>query len=170
MPQIREYLDATDRAQLIDLWRTVFGYETAHNDPALAIAKKCDANDHLFFVAELDGRVIGSAMAGYDGHRGWLYAVAVHPSHRRAGLGSRLVRHAERTLAAAGCMKINLQLLAANEATAAFYQTMGYVIEPRVSMGKVLQENLPFSNTNPFGGLKNGAGQTVTKPPKQQGP
>ena len=158
MPQIREYLDATDRAQVIDLWCTVFGYETAHNDPALAIAKKCDANDHLFFVAELDGRVIGSAMAGYDGHRGWLYAVAVHPNHRRAGLGSRLVRHAERALAAAGCLKINLQLLAANEATAAFYQAMGYVIEPRISMGKVLHENVLPPNASQIVRSATGAG------------
>lgn len=170
MPHIREYLDTTDRAQLVDLWRTVFGYETAHNDPALAIARKLEADDHLLFVAELDGRVIGSAMAGYDGHRGWLYAVAVKPEHRRAGLGSRLVRHAERALAAAGCLKINLQLLAVNEATAAFYQAMGYVIEARVSMGKVLHENLPSPNTNPVGGPQDAAGQTVTAPPKQQCP
>ena len=81
-------------------------------------------------------------MAGYDGHRGWLYAIAVHPDWRRSGLGSRLVRHAERALAGLGCMNINLQLLATNSATVDFYESIGYVVEPRVSMGTVLHENV----------------------------
>ena len=143
MLNLREYNDATDRQQVISLWRTVFGYETAHNDPSLAIAKKLNANDSLFFVAEDAGALVGTAMAGYDGHRGWLYAIAVHPDHRRAGLGSRLVRHAEQALISVGCMKVNLQLLAANEPTAAFYKSLGYAVEPRISMGKVFQENVP---------------------------
>ena len=143
MPNPREYNDATDREQVMSLWRTVFGYETAHNEPSLAISKKIDANDHLFFVAEDKDTLVGTAMAGYDGHRGWLYAIAVHPNCRRAGLGSRLVRHAEQALVSVGCMKVNLQLLATNEATAAFYKSIGYIFEPRISMGKVLHENVP---------------------------
>ena len=143
MPNLREYYDATDREQVISLWRTVFGYETAHNEPSLAIAKKLEASDHLFFVAEAKGKLVGTAMAGYDGHRGWLYAIAVHPNCRRTGLGSRLVRHAEQALVSVGCMKVNLQLLATNEATAAFYKSIGYTVEPRISMGKVLLENVP---------------------------
>lgn len=143
MPNLREYNDSTDREQVISLWGAVFGYETAHNDPSLAIAKKLRANDHLFFVADDEGQLVGSAMAGYDGHRGWLYAIAVHPDYRRTGLGSRLVRQAEEALVAAGCMKVNLQLLATNEATAAFYKSLGYAVEPRISMGRVLHENVP---------------------------
>ena len=143
MPHLREYHDATDRDGVITLWRTVFGYETAHNDPSLAIARKLEVNDHLFFIAEEGNRLVGTAMAGYDGHRGWLYAIAVHPECRRTGLGSLLVRQAERALASIGCMKINLQLLATNEATAAFYRSLGYAVEPRISMGKVLHENVP---------------------------
>ena len=143
MPNLREYNDATDREQVMSLWRTVLGYETAHNEPSLAISKKIDANDNLFFVAEDKGKLVGTAMAGYDGHRGWLYAIAVHPNCRRAGLGSRLVRHAEQALVSVGCMKVNLQLLATNEATAAFYKSIGYTVEPRISMGKVLHENVP---------------------------
>ena len=141
-PHLREYIDALDRVQVIALWRTVFGYEIAHNEPALAIRKKTDVNDHMFFVAEDNSTIVGTAMAGYDGHRGWLYAAAVHPNHRRVALGSRLVRHAEQALAAAGCMKVNLLLLGSNEATASFYRSMGYTVEPRISMGKVLHENV----------------------------
>jgi len=143
MMNLREYNDNTDRKQVISLWHAVFGYETAHNEPSLAITKKVKANDKLFFVAEANGAVVGTAMAGYDGHRGWLYAIAVHPDSRRAGVGSKLVRHAERALASLGCMKVNLQLLASNEATAAFYRSLGYAVEPRTSMGKVLHENVP---------------------------
>ena len=91
------------------------------------------------------GRIVGTAMAGYDGHRGWLYSIAVHPACRRAGLGAALVQTAEAALTRAGCLKINLQLLATNTATAAFYEALGYAVEPRVSMGKVLRANLPVA-------------------------
>ena len=138
MPTIRQYRDNIDRIQVVELWRQVFGYETAHNEPNLAISKKIAINDGLFFVAVEANEVIGTIMAGYDGHRGWLYSVAVDPNRRLAGLGRSLVQHAESALADLGCMKVNLQLLASNEATAAFYKSVGYCVEPRVSMGKVL--------------------------------
>lgn len=140
---ITPYQDPVHRNAVIALWRTVFGYETAHNDPALAIDKKRAANDGLLFVAQQGAGVLGTVMAGYDGHRGWLYAVAVAPTARRQGLGAALVRHAEVALAARGCMKINLQLLASNEATTAFYRSLGYQVEPRISMGRVLMQNVP---------------------------
>jgi ribosomal protein S18 acetylase RimI-like enzyme len=143
MTVVRKYFDATDRSQVIALWCDVFGYETAHNEPSLAIEKKLGERDGLFFVAESEGTVVGTAIAGYDGHRGWLYSVAVRQDHRRSGMGSSLVHHAERALAAAGCMKINLQVLSSNRATAAFYESLGYGVEPRISMGKVLLENVP---------------------------
>lgn len=142
MQAIRQYEDSTDRSHVIELWRTVFGSETAHNAPALAISKKIATNDGMFFVASEESNIIGTVMAGYDGHRGWLYAVAVHPAHRCNGLGSRLVRFAEAALTEVGCMKINLQLLATNEATAVFYKSLGYSVEPRLSMGKVLHTNV----------------------------
>ncbi|MBL9117640.1 MAG: GNAT family N-acetyltransferase [Verrucomicrobiaceae bacterium] len=72
-----------------------------------------------------------------------LYSVAVHPEHRKQGIGSRLVVHAERAFTGRGCMKINLQIVAGNEAVAAFYESLGYAVEPRVSMGKRIQANIP---------------------------
>jgi len=140
MPTIRQYADATDRLQVVELWRNVFGYETAHNEPNLAISKKIAINDGLFFVAVENSAIVGTIMAGYDGHRGWLYSVAVDPAKRLSGLGSSLVFHAEKALADLGCMKINLQLLATNEATAAFYKSIGYSVEPRLSMGKLIRD------------------------------
>lgn len=142
-PAITPYADATHRSQVIALWQTVFGYESAHNRPEIAIDKKLTVADDLFFVAISGDAVIGTVMAGYDGHRGWIYSVAVSSSHRRQGIGAQLVIHAERALAARGCMKINLQVMPENEAVTAFYATLGYTVEPRISMGKKIPENIP---------------------------
>jgi len=107
------------------------------------IEKKVAARDELFFVALASNKVIGTVMAGYDGHRGWIYSVAVSPAHRRCGIGSQLVRFAERVLADRGCMKVNLQIMEGNESVAAFYAALGFSVEKRVSMGKRLHENIP---------------------------
>jgi len=77
-------------------------------------------------------------MAGYDGHRGWLYTVAVSPQYRRQGIGRKLVQHAESALIEMGCLKINLQVRASNAEVVAFYQRLGYLVEERISMGKLL--------------------------------
>lgn len=140
---IGPYRDRQHRAQVVALWQEAFGYDTAHNLPTLAIDKKLAVNDGLFFVATDKKTVIGTILAGYDGHRGWLYSVAVHADYRRHGLGSSLVRHAEQALTALGCMKINLQITSGNEGVAGFYETLGYGLEPRISMGKKLVENIP---------------------------
>ncbi len=81
-------------------------------------------------------------MAGYDGHRGWIYSLAVLPRCRREGVGSRLVQHAEEHLRTLGCAKINLQILKGNEAVVSFYQKLGYEVERRISMGKKIPENI----------------------------
>ena len=126
------------------LWEKVFGYEAPHNKPGLAIDKKHALDYQLFFVAMADNEIICTIMAGYDGHRGWIYSVAVAPSHRRQGIGSRLVAHAERALIARGCVKINLQILEGNESVVAFYSKFGYAVEKRISMGKRILENVPM--------------------------
>ncbi len=145
MDVIANYSNDHHRHAVIALWETVFGYETAHNTPSLAIDKKLAVADELVFVAVRDEEVIGTVMGGYDGHRGWLYSVAVHPAHRREGLGAKLVRHAENALIARGCMKINLQIISANASVAAFYEALGYSIEPRISMGKKIEANIVMS-------------------------
>jgi ribosomal protein S18 acetylase RimI-like enzyme len=140
---ITQYVDALHRSQVVALWKDVFGYETAHNNPNLAIDKKLEIGDQLFFVAVADGTVVGTIMAGYDGHRGWLYSVAVAPSHRRQGIGSRLVSHAVSELTRKGCVKINLQIMEGNENVTAFYAALGFSVEKRVSMGKRIPQNVP---------------------------
>ncbi|WLG26655.1 GNAT family acetyltransferase [Pseudomonas lurida] len=140
---IGPYRDRQHRAQVVALWQEAFGYDTAHNLPTLAIDKKLAVNDGLFFVATDKKAVVGTILAGYDGHRGWLYSVAVHADYRRHGLGSSLVRHAEQALTALGCMKVNLQITSGNDGVAGFYEALGYGVEPRISMGKKIVGNIP---------------------------
>jgi ribosomal protein S18 acetylase RimI-like enzyme len=104
MNAIADYSNEHHRRCVLELWETVFGYETAHNTPSLAIDKKLATADGLFFVALSGNEVVGTVLAGYDGHRGLLYSVAVHPPHRRKGIGMNLVRYAEGALTARKCM------------------------------------------------------------------
>ncbi|MGD9720531.1 MAG: GNAT family acetyltransferase [Pirellulales bacterium] len=128
----------TDRRAVVALWRSVFGYPQPHNNPELTIRKKLALQRKLFFVAIVDGTLAGTAMGGYDGHRGWIYSLAVVPERRRQGIGTALMRHVERALAELGCPKINLQALPGNDDAVALYERLGYRIEDRISMGKVL--------------------------------
>ena len=74
-------------------------------------------------------------MAGYDGHRGWLYAVAVLPEYRRQGYGEKLIGYAIHELRGIGCGKVNLQIRSTNLEVAAFYKSLGFEVEDRLSMG-----------------------------------
>ncbi len=143
MHPITPYRDDIHRQQVIELWTAAFGPGTGHNDPGLSIDKKLAVDDELFFVATAGDRVVGTTLAGYDGHRGWLYSVAVDPGFRASGIGTDLVRHAERALAARGCTKINLQVLGTNRGVVAFYRSIGYAVEDRISMGRRVDENIP---------------------------
>lgn len=134
---VRHY-ESGDRDAVISLWNDVFPNSTGHNAPATSLQRKCDEDDGLFFVAELDATVVGTVMAGYDGHRGWIYSLAVTPTQQRRGIGSTLMRHAEETLSNLGCPKINLQVRAQNDSIVAFYRSLGYGTEERISMGKRL--------------------------------
>jgi ribosomal protein S18 acetylase RimI-like enzyme len=139
------YSDTAHRGQVVALWEAVFGYDAAHNRPSVVIDKKIAAEDQPFFVAVAGGAVVGTVMAGYDGHRGWIYSLAVSTTHRRRGIGTRLMSAAEGALRSSGCMKINLQILQGNEGVAAFYSSLGYSVEQRVSMGKLIHENIPVA-------------------------
>ena len=130
---IRRY-QPIDRQPVIDLWTSVFNDKQPHNSPARMIDAKT-AVDDLIFVALLDTQVVGSCMAGYDGHRGWLYAVAVVPQYRRNGTGAALVKEAIAALNSLGCIKVNLQIRSQHRHVADFYQALGFNIEDRLSMG-----------------------------------
>ncbi len=134
MMEIRKYR-AADREELIELWTHVFPNDPKHNKPELMIDAKL-AIDDLIFVVEKHQQLVAACMAGYDGHRGWLYAVAVLPAYRRAGVGRRLVLFAMENLNSLGCIKVNLQIRADNHKVSAFYQSLGFRVEDRLSLGK----------------------------------
>ncbi len=133
--RIRPYQD-DDRDEVTSLWRQTFPGEP-HNEPNAVIDAKL-AVDRLLFVARDQGKIIGTAMAGYDGHRGWLYSVAVDPDRQRQGIGRQLVDYAVDVLKTKGRVKINLQVRATNAGVVAFYEALGFVVEDRISMGKLL--------------------------------
>jgi ribosomal protein S18 acetylase RimI-like enzyme len=135
--RIRPY-EESDAQAVIALWREVLPDSARHNDPAAVIRQKLGVDRELFLVAEADAAVVGTVMGGYDGHRGWVYSVAVHPKHRRRGIGGALLRQLEAALSERGCLKVNLQVRATNAEVVAFYETLGYVVEERISMGKRL--------------------------------
>ena len=136
---IRKY-KPEDKQQLIDLWKLIFPDDPPHNEPAKVIDDKM-AVDDLIFVAEDQSQLVGACMAGYDGHRGWLYAVAMKPEYRRHGAGGRLVNTAIQAMQDLGCMKINLQIRSTNTEVAAFYQSLGFSVEDRMSMGLLIKND-----------------------------
>lgn len=140
--KIVEFDNLKHRKQVVELWQDVFGYEAEHNRPKLAIDKKIGAGDGLLFVAVNEQTVVGTVMAGYDGHRGWIYSIAVLAAHQKKGIGLALLTFAEEKLSSLGCMKINLQIMDGNDGVQRFYQANGYLVEKRISMGKRLNENI----------------------------
>ena len=136
--KITEFDNSKHREQVIDLWESVFAYTATHNSPGLAIDKKLEIKDGLFFVALKEEKVLGTIMAGYDGHRGWIYSMAVHPDYQKQGIGTALLSYIQDKLKNLGCLKINLQIMEGNEAVQKFYSANGYSVEQRISMGKKL--------------------------------
>jgi ribosomal protein S18 acetylase RimI-like enzyme len=134
--EIRPFQEA-DHGAVVALWAEVFAYPQARNAPDKVIRDKLAVQRDLFFVAILDGVLVGTVMGGYDGHRGWIYSLAVRPDVRRRAIGSALMRYVEAELVRRGCPKINLQVIGSNAATVAFYTKLGYAVEDRISMGKV---------------------------------
>lgn len=139
MIRLRKY-QHSDKHSLIQLWQQAFPDPAPHNEPHLVLEAKLKV-DNLLFVAEKKGKIVGSCMAGYDGHRGWLYSVAIDKQTRRQGIGSKLVKHTIRELNKRGCKKVNLQIVASNEHVSAFYQSLGFAIEARISMGMFTDSN-----------------------------
>ena len=133
--KIRNY-HQSDKESVISLWKEVFNPNKHHNDPEVAINMKNKHNDNLFFVAEEGNHIIGSIISGFDGHRGWLYSLAVHPKYRRKGIGTSLVNKALDELENLGCLKVNLQINSDKKTVIDFYEKIGFLIEERISMGK----------------------------------
>ena len=140
-----------DEDSVVQLW-TECGLVVPWNDPyrdirrkrinaicSGIIERKLKLQADMFLVACADSQIVGTAMAGYDGHRGWVNYLAVHPQHQRAGIGRRLMAEAESRLRASGCPKINVQVRTANTGVIEFYRKLGFRMDDVVSLGKRLE-------------------------------
>ena len=107
------------------LWKDAFPNDNAWNVAAVAIPEKTRFQPDLMLVVLEDNVIVGSVMAGYDGHRGWISRIAVLPSHQKKGIGEALISAAEERLAALGCIKVNLQVVESNSVVVGFYQRAG---------------------------------------------
>jgi ribosomal protein S18 acetylase RimI-like enzyme len=134
--QIRPF-ELRDQDAVVSLWHRC-DLVTPGNDPIEDIRRKLRVRPDLFLVGTVDDVVVGSVMAGYEGHRGWINYLAVDPSRRGEGFGRRLMDEAERSLGNEGCAKINLQVRSTNAGVIAFYAHLGYERDEVVSLGKRL--------------------------------
>ena len=131
-----------DTEPVVALWRAA-GLVVPWNDPYRDIERKLTVQPELFLVAEAESAdgatgVVGVAMVGYDGHRGWVNYLAVDESRRGEGLGAAIMAEAERLLVERGCPKLNLQVRSTNQGVIDWYRSLGYEPDHAVSLGKRL--------------------------------
>jgi ribosomal protein S18 acetylase RimI-like enzyme len=137
--KIRTY-QPKDENQLIDLWIEC-DLVVPWNDPKKDIQRKSLDSPQLFFVGELDGEIVASCMAGYDGHRGWIYYLAVKSKYQKQGFAASILLHSENALLKIGCPKIDLMVRKTNSEIISFYQKVGYKDDPVVVLSKRLQND-----------------------------
>ena len=126
-----------DAEAVVRLWREC-GLTRPWNDPYRDIARKLTVQPELFLVAEDSGAVIGTAMVGFDGHRGWVSYFAVTESARGRGFGRALMEEAERLLVELGCPKLMLMVRHDNASVIELYEHLGYSREQTLVLGKRL--------------------------------
>jgi ribosomal protein S18 acetylase RimI-like enzyme len=119
------------------LWRAC-GIRDRPGDDDSSLGAMAAHNPGLCLVGWDDDRIVGSALAGFDGRRGWLYHVATHPDARRRGVATQLVRTIEDRLRAIGCRKLNLIVWEGEDDAMAFWAGIGYRREKTVEFAKEL--------------------------------
>lgn len=129
--------DPADTEQVVALWHEC-GLTRPWNDPHRDIQRKLTTQPEMFLVAVVGTNIVGTTMAGWDGHRGWLSYVATAPAHRGLGIAAQLVAECERLLTAAGCPKVMLMVRADNTAVLDFYEHQGYAADNVAVLGKRL--------------------------------
>ena len=133
---VRPYQE-DDRQAIITLW-SICGLVVPQNDPHRDIDRKVENDPENFLIGTVSGKLAASCMVGYDGHRGWINYLAIHPNHQRHGFATQIMTEAERILQNAGCPKINLQVRSTNANVISFYKSLGFTDDHVVSLGKRL--------------------------------
>ncbi|PLW75120.1 GNAT family acetyltransferase [Cohaesibacter celericrescens] len=125
-----------DVATVIALWQAcglTRPWNDPHNDIAFARAKP--TSTLLVGRKGPSGPIVASIMVGHDGHRGWVYYLAVAPEHQRIGIGQSMMKAAEDWLLRQGIWKTQLMVRTGNEKVIRFYESLGY----NVSQTQVLE-------------------------------
>jgi ribosomal protein S18 acetylase RimI-like enzyme len=130
-------IEDRDVERVAALWENC-GLTRPWNDPQADIALARRSPQAEVFVGLEGSRLIASVLCGSDGHRGWLYYLAVDPEQQMNGLGKRMVARAEAWLRAQGVPKVELMIRDGNESVRDFYEAIGYAVEPRVVMSRWL--------------------------------
>jgi ribosomal protein S18 acetylase RimI-like enzyme len=136
--EIRAYR-AGDRDGVVALWRAC-DLTRPWNDPDADIALFGRDGNASILLGIRNGRIVATAAVGHDGHRGWLYYVAVDPVSRGVGYGRAIVRAAESWLADRGIPKVQLMIRNNNAAVAGFYAALGFETAPIIVMQRWLKE------------------------------
>ena len=110
------------------------------NDPRADIRRAFDGSTSTILAHRDEGRLVATVMVGADGHRGWVYYLAVAPDQRKRGLGEAMMRAAEGWVAARGMPKMQLMVRMENAAAAGFYHAIGYETEERLLLARRLDE------------------------------
>ena len=120
-----EVLHSNDAVDAAALWRAV-GLTRPWNDPDADFTRALEGATSSILGAREDGQLIGTVMVGHDGHRGWVYYLAVAPSHQRQGVGTGLMAAAEHWLGERGAVKVQLMVRDTNNEMVSFYERLGY--------------------------------------------
>ena len=127
--EIKTFDNKEHRNEVIDIWTSIFGYKDPRNNPSLVIDNKLAVNDNLFFIAMENGKIVGTIMAGYDGHRGWIYSLAVIPEKRKTNIGTKLLKHTENELKKLVEQSVPVNVITSNgtELQVGFFLFVGFV-------------------------------------------
>ena len=126
-----------DRAAVIALWEAC-ALTRPWNDAAADFERAVEGTNSDIMLLEQDGRLAATVMVGDDGHRGWVYYLAVDPDCREAGMGRRMMAAAETWLRERDAPKIQLMVREDNGQAIGFYKALGYEVQPVVTIGKRL--------------------------------
>ena len=137
--------DRADTETVVALWQAC-GLTRPWNDPYKDIERKLTVQPDLFLVVEDAGDILGTAMIGYDGHRGWVSYLAVDDAHRGRGIARELMAEGERLLIELGCPKIMLMVRTDNTQVVGLYEHLGYESEQTVLLGKRLIDDVTRKN------------------------
>jgi ribosomal protein S18 acetylase RimI-like enzyme len=135
-------IDDADAADVVALWQAC-SLTRPWNDPATDIAFARKGSNATVLIARDDGVIVATVLVGHDGHRGWVYYLAVDPDHRHKGYGRAMMDAAERWLREAGIEKLQLMVRPDNKSVKNFYQSLGYAEQERIIYAKWLDGREP---------------------------